>query len=174
MEERKFKKGQLVQHFKREGLDPGTDEYVYEIIGEAIHSETREKMMVYRAMYGDKELFVRPYDMFMSEVDHEKYPAVKQKYRFEPVLDLVFVGDETGIRKYDNEGKLIAEITFPETEPGVFTIDHTFVDDSLRGQGMAGTLVQLAVDEIQRREGVIAATCSYAKKWLEENDYEFE
>ena len=45
MEERKFKKGQLVQHFKREGLDLGTDEYVYEIIGEAIHSETREKMM---------------------------------------------------------------------------------------------------------------------------------
>ena len=93
---------------------------------------------------------------------------------YEPVLDLVFVGDETGIRKYDDEGKLIAEITFPETEPGVFTIDHTFVDDSLRVQGMAGTLVQLAVDEIQRREGVIAATCSYAKKWLEENDYEFE
>jgi len=174
MEDRRFKKGQLVQHFKREGLDLGTDEYVYEIIGEAIHSETREKMMVYRAMYGDMEMFVRPYDMFMSEVDHEKYPDVKQKYRFEPVSDLVFVGDETGIRKFDGDGKLIAEITFPETEPGVYTIDHTFVDDSLRGQGMAGTLVQLAVDEIQRREGVIAATCSYAKKWLEENDYEFE
>jgi len=174
MEDRRFKKGQLVQHFKREGLYLGTDEYVYEIIGEAIHSETREKMMVYRAMYGDKELFVRSYDMFMSEVDHEKYPDVKQKYRFESMQDLFFVVDETGIRKYDDEGKLIAEITFPETEPGVFTIDHTFVDDSLRGQGMAGTLVQLAVDEIQRREGVIAATCSYAKKWLEENDYEFE
>ena len=85
MEERKFKKGQLVQHFKREGLDLGTDEYVYEIIGEAIHSETREKMMVYRAMYGEQELFVRPYDMFMSEVDHDKYPDVKQKYRFEVV-----------------------------------------------------------------------------------------
>ena len=174
MGDRRFKKGQLVQHFKREGLDIGTDEYVYEIIGEAIHSETREKMMVYRAMYGSKELYVRPYDMFMSEVDHEKYPDVKQKYRFEPVFDFAFSGDETGIRKFDNDGKLIAEITFPETAPGVYTIDHTFVDDSLRGQGMAGTLVQLAVDEIQRREGEIAATCSYAKKWLEENNYEFK
>lgn len=77
--------------------------------------------------------------------------------------------ERNAIRKYDDEGKLIAEITFPETEPGVFTIDYTFVDDSLRGQGMAGTLVQLAVDEIKKREGKVAATCSYAKKWLEEN-----
>ena len=83
MTERKFEKGQHVQHFKRETLPQKDEMYTYEIIGEAVDSETKEKLMVYRALYGDHELYVRPYEMFMSEVDHKKYPNIKQKYRFE-------------------------------------------------------------------------------------------
>lgn len=49
----------------------------------ATHSETSEKYVVYRELHGNNELYIRPYDMFASEVDKEKYPNVEQKYRFE-------------------------------------------------------------------------------------------
>ena len=80
-----------------------------------------------------------------------------------------FIHEPNRIYGTDETGKVIAEITFPETEPGIFTIDHTIVDDSLRGQGVAGKLVQAAVDDIKGRGGKVQATCSYAVMWLEKH-----
>jgi len=80
---------------------------------------------------------------------------------------------ETGrIYAQDSEGKLIAEVTFPE-EGGIAVIDHTFVDDSLRGQGVAGQLVKAAADQILKDGGKIAVTCPYAVKWFAQHtEYE--
>lgn len=61
---------------------------IYQIRCLARHSETGEMMVVYQAMYDTFQIYVRPLDMFMEEVDRVKYPDVKQKYRFELLRDI--------------------------------------------------------------------------------------
>jgi len=72
-----------IQHFKREWVSPDTSEYLYKVLAVAHHTENGEKLMIYQALYAPFKICARPYDMFMSEVDREKYPDIKQKYRFE-------------------------------------------------------------------------------------------
>lgn len=74
MENERLKIPGIYKHFK--GDLYLTEDIIY-------HSETKEKMVAYRALYGDNKLWCRPYDEFLSEVNHEKYPDVKQRYHFE-------------------------------------------------------------------------------------------
>lgn len=80
-----------------------------------------------------------------------------------------FIKEQNRIYLLDENGKTIAEITFEELEKGVYNINHTFVDVSLRGKGIASQLVDEAVKFIEDKGGKIEATCSYAKMWLEKH-----
>lgn len=82
---RDIRVGDIVQHFKREWVSEDTSEYLYKVLAFAQHTETGEKLVIYQAMYAPFKICARPYAMFMSEVDREKYPDIKQKYRFERI-----------------------------------------------------------------------------------------
>ena len=66
--------GRVVTHFK------GKDDLVVDI---AVDTESGEDLIMYKALQGESNVYARPVKMFLSEVDHEKYPETKQKYRFE-------------------------------------------------------------------------------------------
>lgn len=85
----KLQVGDTVQHFKRETINKldNPNMYLYKIIAFATHTENEEKLVIYQALYGDKLVYARPYEMFMEKVDRKKYPDISQKYRFERICE---------------------------------------------------------------------------------------
>ncbi|WP_242870571.1 GNAT family N-acetyltransferase [Eubacterium oxidoreducens] len=120
---------------------------VSEIVGNHVKSRSKEKQVMKRVeQFGN------------HEVKEDKQE--KEQY----------VIESTRIYWRDESGKLMAEVTFPEMPNHVYCINHTYVDESLRGQGIAGKLIQMAADTIKENGGTVTATCSYASKWLEKNE----
>lgn len=87
MTEKDLIAGMVVQHFKRgmmsEKERADSTKYLYEILGVAEHTESGEKLVIYRALYGEGGIYARPLEMFLSPTDKEKYPEAEQKFRFE-------------------------------------------------------------------------------------------
>lgn len=94
---------ELYRHFKGN---------IYQIRCLARHTETREMMVVYQAMYDTFEIYVRPLSMFMEEVDHVKYPDVRQRYRFELLQDAkqeAVAGDAVSFRVKETQPEVPQE-----------------------------------------------------------------
>ncbi len=80
-----------------------------------------------------------------------------------------FINEKNRIYAKNEQNKTLAEVTFYEIKDGIYNIDHTFVDETLRGEGIGSKLVEEAVKQIRKNGGEVEATCPFAKKWLEEN-----
>ena len=81
-----------------------------------------------------------------------------------------FIKEQNRIYAENNQKKAIAEVTFYEIEDGVYNIDHTFVDEDLRGEGIGSKLVEEAVDFIKSKGCKAKATCPFATKWMEKHN----
>lgn len=80
-----------------------------------------------------------------------------------------FIYSPNKIFLLDKNNKTIAEVTFPDVDENTVNINHTYVDDSLRGQGIAGKLMKAVAEQLQAQNKKAVLTCSFAIKWFERN-----
>lgn len=143
---------------------------LYQIVTVAIHTETEEPLVVYQAMYGTFKTYARPLAMFLSEVDHEKYPDVQQTYRFRKVelcenTEAELVDEVTAQENECDETEETADI-----EPLLKFLDETDLHERLN------ILLQYRdqITETMLESMGMAMDCVLDGKTLEEKYYELD
>lgn len=173
--------GEFYMHFKGK---------LYQIVTVATHTETEEVLVIYQALYGTYKTYARPLTMFLSEVDHEKYPEVEQKYRFRKVELCENAGDHTCVKitkteeEQETKEEQVKEVQVQEQqetmhqeepeeadiEPLLKFLDATDLNDRLN------VLVQYRDDitEMMIDSMGAAMDCVLNGKTLEEKYYELD
>lgn len=82
-------------------------------------------------------------------------------------MDLKY--ENSRIYMENEQGETIAEVTFPEVSQNKVNVNHTYVDRSLRGQGIADKLLKALAEDLKRNNKKAVATCSYAIDWFEKH-----
>lgn len=153
--------GEFYMHFKGK---------LYQIVTVAIHTETEEPLVVYQAMYGTFKTYARPLAMFLSEVDHEKYPDVQQTYRFRKVELCEDAGAELVDEVTAQENECDETEEAADIEPLLKFLDETDLHERLN------ILLQYRdqITETMLESMGMAMDCVLDGKTLEEKYYELD
>lgn len=139
------KNNEIYRHFKGN---------LYKVITIAIHSETEEQMVVYQGLYGDFPVYCRPLSMFVSEVDHDKYPEVTQKFRFEPVNELISTDMSVNGEKTIISKPVVESV---ETDMTNMSEDNNFSEKDDLAEVDPLILEFLDAESILERKNIVAA-----------------
>lgn len=138
------KPGEFYRHFK---------DKMYQIIAVAVHSETKEKLVIYQALYGEYGVYARPLDMFMSEVDKEKYPDEAQKYRFEKIENIGELSKNSSLSNCENDGILYTD----EKNISDKVLKDNIQSDKASNIGKNYFIEFLEADSFSDKKGIILA-----------------
>ncbi|MBQ9511568.1 MAG: DUF1653 domain-containing protein [Lachnospiraceae bacterium] len=131
--------GETYRHFKGKN---------YKIVATAEHSETGEELVVYEALYGEHKIYARPLAMFCSEVDREKYPDVRQVYRFERTSpDVMDKSVEEEAQELNLDPKVVAFLDADDSEKRLNILESLhprITDDMIDIMAMA---IDMKIDE---------------------------
>ncbi len=152
------KAGELYRHFKNK---------MYQIVTIAKHSETGEELVIYQKLYDDFKVHARPLDMFMSEVDKDKYPDVTQKYRFEkvdmPEVKEIVKQEETGENPNSDLLEFLNAETYEAKRNVLVGLRHRITDRLIDDMAASLDVVVEEADTWDRYQSLLACVTTKAK-----------